>query len=281
VIFQDGKFACAAHPADGEHRRRIFALAGMPDEHGPPDAARDRERRERYAREKARVEAQRKLSGAARASLRAILDRHRWSFAEVWEDSPQVPHPPALPGDPRQFLRSLYPSEALLWTGEVWHSGPDHAGHWKSCGEWCAMDDPAGIGPMVAPAVWKPGTVSRTADAVLRAPYTVLDFDGFGGIKPVTPEQKEAHLLDSLALIRWLRERLRWAPAAILWTGGKSLHAWFHTPPEKSLASLANAATELGIDAGLIGRPEHPCRLPGWRHEGTGECARVLWLDVP
>jgi len=82
----------------------------------------------------------------------------------------------------------------------------------------------------------------------------------------------------SLALIRWLREDLHWKLAAILWTGGKSLHAWFRTPPPEVLATLRESAAELGIDAGLIGRPEHPCRLPGWRHEGTGKCSRVWWL---
>jgi hypothetical protein len=43
------------------------------------------------------------------------------------------------------------------------------------------------------------------------------------------------------------------------------------------LQSLHDAAA-LGIDAGLVGRPEHACRLPGQRHEKTGNMSRVLWL---
>jgi hypothetical protein len=48
--------------------------------------------------------------------------------------------------------------------------------------------------------------------------------------------------------------------------------------PPAVLQSLRNTATALGIDAGLIGRPEHPCRLPGQCHEKTGGLSRVLWL---
>jgi len=57
--------------------------------------------------------------------------------------------------------------------------------------------------------------------------------------------------------------------------------AWFRTPPPEVLGSLLPVAKSLGMDAGLIGRPEHPCRLPGQRHSGTGKMSRVLWLDLP
>ena len=133
---------------------------------------------------------------------------------------------------------------------------------------------------MTAPAAWKAGTHSRNASNVVTARYTVLDFDGFDGIKPVTPDELSRHILDSLALIRWLREVMDWHLAAILWTGSKSLHAWFHTPSSGVLASLLPVAKSFGMDAGLIGRPEHPCRLPGQRHAVTGKVSRVLWLDL-
>ena len=84
----------------------------------------------------------------------------------------------------------------------------------------------------------------------------------------------------SLAMIRWVCEGLEWELAAILHTGGKSLHAWFRTPPVDIMESLKAAAAELGIDAGLIGRPEHPCRLPGQKHAGTGGWSGVLWLEI-
>ena len=131
---------------------------------------------------------------------------------------------------------------------------------------------------MVSPALWQPGTVSRAAAHVREAPYTVLDFDGFGGVKPVTVDERREHLRDSLSLIRWLRDAMHWPLAAILHTGGKSLHAWFHTPEPAVLETLQTTATEFGIDPGLIGRPEHPCRLPGQRHAGTGRSSALWWL---
>jgi hypothetical protein len=67
----------------------------------------------------------------------------------------------------------------------------------------------------------------------------------------------------------------------IVWTGSKSIHAWFHSPPTGVLQSLKNNACALGIDPGLIGRPEHPCRLLGQRHSKTGGMSRVLWLQAP
>ncbi len=276
VIFPSGKFACAAHPGDGEHRRRIFALAGVRSD-APYNPAEVRDRRQLFAREQARARQREALRQQADTSLRSILHRHSWEPVEVWEDSPQRPDDPLVLSDPRHFLATLYPPEALLWTGEVHHSGTAHAAHWRTRAEWQASVD-AEIGPMVSPALWRPGTVSRTMDAVAGAPYTVLDFDGFRGIKPVTPAEKHAHVRDSLALIRWLREAMEWELTAILHTGGKSLHAWFRTPGPEVLESLRGTARELGIDPGLIGRPEHPCRLPGQRHAGTGGWSQVCWL---
>lgn len=82
-------------------------------------------------------------------------------------------------------------------------------------------------------------------------------------------------------MVRWIREGLQWQLAGIVWTGSKSIHACFHTPAPAVLASLRDTAPALGIDAGLIGRPEHPCRLPGQRHTKTGGMSCVLWLQQP
>jgi len=279
VIFPSGKFACAAHPGDGEHQRRIFALVGVRQERDRDRASTfDRERRRReWARQRAREQEREQLRHTAQGSLRKLLERHRWDRAEVWEESPQRLDDPAMILDPRHFLATLYPPEEVLWTGAVHQSGPEHARRWRTCAEWQAAGANE-LGPMVTPALWLPGTVSRAAAQVRETPYVVVDFDGIGGVKPKTPEEREAHVADSLAQIRWLREVLDWRLAAIIATGGKGLHAWFEQPGPEELESLRGAAPVLGIDAGLIGRPEHPCRLPGQKHEGTGKLSELLWL---
>jgi hypothetical protein len=278
AIFPNGKFACAAHPGDGGHRRRIFQLVGCKRWSSPGDASKGHsEPSKRYRQEVIRREM---LAHTAKARRAAIIEQFRWLHAEVLESSPQKWGEESRSGCPRHFMSCLFSPEHLLWTGCVHDSGKSlHASRWKPCSEWMETSDP--IGPMTTPAVWKPATFSRSAANVAAAPYTVLDFDGLDGIKPGTQAEISRHIRDSLALIRWLKEGMNWKLAAILWTGGKSLHAWFHSPPFDVLQSLKNTAAPLGIDAGLIGRPEHPCRLPGQRHSDTGKFSKVLWLQIP
>lgn len=276
MILPSGKFACAAMPGDGEHRRRIFALVGVAGGRGSEVRP---AWRERVAKEQRETLPRERLVAAVKAARAEIVASHEWKPADVWESSPQRIDCPQVAGCPRHFLGSLFPAEALVWTGEVFEGGERHAGRWRSVADWRAAPEGERVGPMVSPAVWRPGSASRAAGMVLRSPFTVLDFDGFDGVKPEGPAEIGKHVRASLALVRWMREELTWDLAALLWTGGKGLHAWFHTPSEVVLAELRDAAGPLGLDAGLIGRPEHPCRLPGHPHSRTGKVSRVLWLQ--
>jgi hypothetical protein len=280
VIFPDDKFACAAHAGDRDHRKLIMALVG--DRSG---ITFDPEQRRQWWKEKNATQQRsiqtRRLADSARRRRDELIRHHGWPPEDVWEDSPQRIDCDLVAEDPAHFLGSLFQPSDLLWTGEVHQSGSDqHAGRWQTCAAWSdTTPSKIRIGPMTSPAVWVTGTISRAASHVLSSPYVVLDFDGFDGIKPATPDQLSRHLLDSLGIIRWLREANDWQLAAILWTGGKSLHAWFHTPPPEVLKTLLPVAKSLGMDAGLIGRPEHPCRLPGQVHQGTGKVSQVMWLQ--
>lgn len=282
VIWPSGKFACAACPGDSMHRQRVFALAGIARARSFTEEQK-RQWRMRRNTEAVDEEKWRRLAEAAVAGRSAIIARHQWSQAEVWENSPQRIDSDSVEFDPRHFLSSLFPSKALLWTGEVHESGQQgrHADRWQACATWQALPHEKRIGPMTTPAIWKTATVSRAGDQVLHSPYSVLDFDEMDGAKPKTPDQLRQHVANSLAVIRWIRECLKWRLAAILWTGGKSLHAWFHSPGEDALQSLRATAQAWGVDRGLIGRPEHPCRLPGHPHARTGNRSRVLWLQLP
>jgi hypothetical protein len=276
---ESGKFGCAALPGDGEHRREIFAIVGIKTERDPAEERAWRKNREDVAREKMK---RNRITSALLAKRTSIIAAHPWTEAQVRADSPDQRigrfH------DPRIFLAALFPPEAVVWTGETnmsgtWKDGSTFPHRWQTVEAW--RDTPEHtVGPMVSPATWTPGTLSRSAVNVLSSPYTVLDFDGFDGKQPGTPEELREHVAASLAIVRWMREVLSWQLAAILFTGSKSIHAWFHTPPQAALESLRHTAPALGVDAGLIGRAEHPCRVPGWAHPKTGKRGRVLWLQV-
>jgi hypothetical protein len=276
-IFPSGKFCCAARQKDVEHNRLIFALIGLPNERKPSDPAEVRRWKEQRAKEQRRVQERARLSAIIREKRSTIIARHSWTERDAWDDSPQRIDSDMVENDPRYFIVSLFSPDSLVWTGDVFHSGPRYANRWRTSAKWQGAEI---IGPMTTPAIWKPGTENRSAEQVLSSPFTVLDFDGFDGKKPETPAELERHREDSLALIRWISTGLRWQLAAIVWTGSKSMHAWFHTPAPAVLESLREASSDLGIDAGLIGRPEHPCRLPGQRHKKTGQASRVLWLQT-
>ncbi len=276
ISTESGKFGCAAHSTDGEHRREIFALVGIKGERDPAEEREWRKGRVKMAAAKVK---QNKITAALRAHRASIIAAYAWSESEVKADSPEQRI--GWLHDPRKFIAALFQPDAVIWTGDKHHSGQDgkHASHWRTVADWQEVPEDA-VGPMISPATWNAGEVSRAKDNVLTSPYTVLDFDGFDGKQPNTPEELREHIAASLAIVRWMREKLEWRLAAILFTGSKSIHAWFHTPSKAALESLKNTAPALGVDESLIGCAEHPCRLPEWIHHKTGIPARVLWLQT-
>ena len=278
-IFTSGKYNCIAHPKDREHNRHIFELVGVLGEK-TLNPIEKHQLRERLAREQQRERDLAALQKTAKAHRENIIALWEWNPADVWENSPQKIDCQLVESDPRWFIGSLFPQTSVVWCGEVHESGQGgiHGSRWKTVAEW---QDEQLVGPLTTPAIWKEGTLSRAADNVVAAPYVVLDFDGLDGLKPKTPKEIEEHIRTSLAMIRWIREGLHWELAAILFTGSVSLHAWFHAPPKDVMRSLKVTAATLGMDAGLIDQPEHPCRLPGQRHAKTGNLSRVLWLQEP
>jgi hypothetical protein len=269
-----GQFGCVAHPNDVEHRREIFALVGIKIESSPSE---DRSWRRHRANEVAAQIRRSKAAAKLKAQRNSIITEYAWTMDEVGRESPDQ-HLDLIQ-DPRRFLSALFPLSATVWTGETWESGnPQHADRWRTVARW--QNAPAEtVGPMASPAIWSPGESSRAAANVVASPYVVLDFDGLDGHPPITPEEHQQHFEGSLAIVKWLRTKLAWKLAAVLFSGSKSIHAWFHIPPQGALASLKDHAHVLGVDQSLIGRPEHPCRLPGWIHPKTGKVSRVLWLQ--
>jgi hypothetical protein len=272
---ESGQFGCAKHPGDTEHRREIFRLVGITGERDP---LAEREWRRQRVKVATQSLARRRVSTVLRAKRDHIIAAYPWNSSEALAESPEKRT--AWLHDPRHFLAALFPADAVVWTGELFQSGQDgrHAARWKTVAEWQAHPI-TDVGPMVSPAIWHEGTSSRSSRSVAAEPFIVLDFDGFDGMQPQTDDETRQHLRASMALVRWLREKLDWQLAALVHTGNKSLHAWFHTPSPDALESLKHSADALGVDSGLIGRPEHPCRLPGWPHSITGKMSRVLWMQ--
>lgn len=274
-----GKFGCVANEGDSQHRKEIFALVGLK---GPPREYTKAEKRE-YARLKYReetaIKARQQLTQRAQKGVANIRRKYRWSKADVFYSSPVVPDNDLVVYDPRYFLRTLFSPPDLLWNGETWQSGEQGLGRFRTASEWQEAEL-ADLGPMTTPATWSDSVTSRTAENVLAAPYHVLDFDELDGVKPTTEADKSALVTHALAVTRWLVTKRGSRLAAIVHSGNKSLHVWLESD---SIAAdeLQDAHKVLGIDAGLVGHPAHPCRLPGQVHEKSGERSRVLWLKEP
>jgi hypothetical protein len=278
VIFADGKFTCAANPGDTEHRREIFALVGIKSDR-KPDPEADRRWKEQRAKERSKERERDRLRETITRNRAALVERWRWDEADVWDDSPIRLEGPEV-DDPRLFLARRFATDDVIWTGEKWQSGEKCGpGRWRTVEQWqdAARED---VGPLVTAGTWKPDVVTRSGANVAAATHLILDFDGPKGWRPADEADLERHLAESRAIVRWLREGLGWSLAAINWTGSKSLHAWFRDPGQECVVSLREAAATLGIDAGLIGHPEHPARVPGWVHERTGKRGQVLWMDL-
>jgi hypothetical protein len=272
VLFDDGKFTCIV---DSAHNRGIFKLVGISSNFSS-DLAWSYKRRKDARRQRLMAKESARRMEKAKACLSGLVEKWRWTNEDVWESSPS--RPDASIDDPRFFLGALFSPDDLVWTGCVHQSGKEvYLDRWRTVEVWRDAPDRE-IGPYVAPATWNPGTFGRCRRNVKSVPYLVLDFDGPKGWKPNDAEELAHHREFSLAITRWLREDRHWNLAAIVWTGSKSIHAWFEHPGEDLLTPFRETLPLLGIDPSLIGHPEHPCRLPGQVHEKTKNVSRVLWL---
>ncbi len=220
-----------------------------------------------------------RLAAAAASQLRRILTEFACDpGVDLWEESPiRLDFSPTE--DCAQFLR-LFNPQALLWTGEVTDTGkPWHSKNFRRASA-IIRDGP--MGSRVAPGVFRRGSISRAKPNVVLEPFIVVECDDLIGYKPDPTEQpEEARRNQALngALIRWLRDRCSMRLAAVVDTGGKSLHGYFLRPPADLLRDLVVMAPALCIDdAGFDG--SHPFRLPGFTNEKTGRQTRLLYLDT-
>ncbi|MCP5537540.1 MAG: hypothetical protein H7A51_15065 [Akkermansiaceae bacterium] len=277
VIYDNGKFGCAAHDGDSAHRKEIFALAGILEKQELTPEAK-RQWAEQRRREKLRITKQEKLTERIQEILEGKLSPYLsndWQ-ADLWHASPiRFDHSEAAPHD---FIASLFKPDDVLWLGDTYDTGkPEHAANFKTCRDWLTI---ARLPHRIAAGTFHPGTISRCKEYVKSSPFILLESDELIGRKPSTPEERERNKALSSALIGYAKDKLGLTLRAVIDTGNRSLHAWYDRPPEPAMNAIHKMAAGLRIDKAVLDSCQAaPLRMPHCIHEKTNHPARLLYLN--
>jgi hypothetical protein len=196
------------------------------------------------------------VSGASgvedwRERLPGILAAYAWSVEEMAASSPQRIDPSAW-GQFGQWL-GLWEDTDVVWIGDVKDSGfPRHARHFRTAAAWRWVGPVAGN--FTCGCAFARGSYARTKETAVARKYLVVESD------ELTKDEMGA-------VFRFMRERLGYPLAAVVDTGGKSLHGWFGAPrrPEAE-AALKRCLTGLRCDPRMFSYTQ-PARVPG-AHRG-------------
>ena len=277
-IGEDGRYGCAAQQGDGDHRRRVFELAGVSDLQRSFGKAGRQQCTSRQR--KGELNRRKLLTAEAATQLESILRCHHsddWT-ADLWHESPL-----RLDGDPKDdwklMIGTLFPMDATLFIGDLHDSGDIRGkGHFQTVTTW--LECPTLPGPRVSAATFRAGTVHRSKDCINERPFLILESDELIGHKPANPLECEKNKGATASLFQWLVIELGMRMAAVVDTGNRSLHGWFRMPRRAGfLPELESIAPALRLDPALFHQPNAPIRLPGAIHEKTGTPARLLYLD--
>lgn len=288
AVFADGKFSCVRFPGESgtDHRRKMAtlcpALRGGKST-GPvfvaPDLTKEREA----------------LKAAAKTLFEAIV-------GSLSGDVDSLGKSARIDEDPRwQFAAfcDLFNPDDIIWVGHLKDAGPMGARKNPITGEietWetkphrlfsrhifragdlaerermfrTAYQDRLDLTRGVA---WKPGSVSRSMENALAMRLAVVEHDDVS--KPA-----------QVALLKYVRDVLKWNLRAVIDTTGKSIHGLFDVSRLSPETRAAHAVTleNMGADPnalrgsatrcpGLIRQP-NPDK-PGKPH---GDMQRILWL---
>lgn len=251
----------SCHSAIDEANRRLRSEIGKAERESRPVLPRRKPTAEELERQRKAQEADR-LARKAKAALDGVLRDNAIQPPGLCRMSPT-----SLEGIKdadlwRHFLRIFHPDD-VVWIGDKIDSGAEHfATNFRTVAEWLKSESCPG--PRIAPATFKAGSYSRTKENVEAHRLFVVEHDKLG-------------IREQCALIKCTRQwcRLR----AVIFTGNKSLHAWFDVPAPKALERLRVMLPAWGVDpAGF--RPNQPFRMPATIHEKSGRYADLLYLDV-
>jgi hypothetical protein len=258
-VFPSGKFHCIAAGKDKAHNRRIIEL--KPDlgkENLLPSSAPCLTARPRPIPQHV------DLLSRIKAGYPAMV-------ADLWESSSVRCDEDS--DDAKVFLR-LFPSKGVLWIApDIFQSGkPEHARFFRTR-EQLEAETFTAPGTRIAPASFKPGSYSRNRESVADHLFTVAESDEIGADKLYADKD------EFCSLIRWLREACGWHLAAVVDSGGKSLHAWFRHPGASDMELVAEHAAALGLDS-KFSEPSQPWRLPGVNRENSEQSQILVYLDL-
>jgi hypothetical protein len=197
------------------------------------------------------------ISIIAESNKVKYLNEYNWDPADMFEESPQK-----LDEDFNDYhgMLSLFKPDDIVWIGAVKDSG-NHPQNFRKVEEWIRTHSP--VGQFTTGAVFKYGTISRSNDNVDIRRYLVVESD------VLTKPQMGA-------VFRVMREKFKMKLYAIVDTGGKSLHAWFESPPcEKYEKQLKAFIIPLGCDPATF-KPSQPIRMPGAKREDKTQS--LLWF---
>ncbi|MCX6908162.1 MAG: hypothetical protein NTY01_08975 [Verrucomicrobia bacterium] len=224
--------------------------------------------------------------------LRGILDKGDGAGeADVWELSPVRLDWPAE-ADATRLLRILYKSTDRVFIGTRYDSGAEHV---HTVADWITAFEtgvpvPEHIIPNPLrgePGMTKDGKPSFRADAcVARFRFAVLEFDSIpqplhGPVEAPGPWPREAQLEFWAGALAY-----NWPVAALIDSGGKSVHAWLTV--DAADAAEWTAAVEgalfgeflvpLGVDAACKNEARLS-RMPGHFRREKGRSQRILYLN--
>lgn len=253
--FSDGKFACAAFPGDGGHRRAIYALAGDKSARAAlPAAAAVAFKRAARRRDE--------LIAQFKADLPRILRAPLTPFRLRVESPAEIP---AKPADQARAILRLFAPGDVVWVGDHHDSGhPRHASHFRTAEAWLSSSV-CPHGPRICPCSFRPGVFRRLNDNLRVRRFLVLESDSL----PAS---------EQLSLLKWIAQQTRLR--AVVDTKGRSFHGWFDVPTPAQLRDLRNVLESVPglMDAALF-NPTQPCRLPGWPRDDTQALPQLIYLD--
>jgi hypothetical protein len=165
------------------------------------------------------------------------------------------------PMDQFKLWLRLWSADAILWIGDVFHSGkPEHASHFRPIADWNLIGPV--MGNFTSSCTFRPGTFSRSEDSILARQFLVVESDTLSR--------------DQIgSVFKYLQQRLHYRLHCIVDTGGKSLHGWFSPPSPRHEPGLKAGLTALGCDPKLFSRSQ-PVRVPGAFRDGNTQ--RLIWI---